>query len=270
MSENPFSVSESYEADSVDSEALPPERGSKRSFSLVELAVVILIIVIIVGLLMPSVSTPRSAARRMICSNNLKQLSLALLEYENAYGSFPPAYTVDANGNRLHSWRTLILPFIEQQPLYDSIDLSKPWDHPINAKFNSVDIPVFKCPSCGGPPAVPPGSSTYVVVDDPSGIFNGSNATKMALIQDGTSNTLLIVEVDAKRVVPWMSPDDISMKAYLKAKFQSGHTGGANCALADGAIHFMPSPKNSGADEYAVKALVSKAGGEELARSIPQ
>lgn len=270
MSENPFSVSESYAEVPVDSEALPPERGPTFGFSLVEIAAVLSIIAIIVGLVVPAIGSLHGPARRMQCPNNLKQLSLALLEYENAYGSFPPAYTVDAKGNRLHSWRTLILPFIEQQAMYSKIDLSKPWDHPINAKFNSVDIPVFKCPSCGGPPAVPPGSSTYVVVDDPSGIFNGSNATKMAQIRDGTSNTLLIVEVDAKRVVPWMSPDDISMKAFLKAKFRSGHTGGANCALADGAIHFMPSPKNSGVDEYAVKALVSKAGGEELARSIPQ
>ena len=265
MSENPFSVSESYAAESVDSEALPLERGSKRSFYLVELAVVIFIIVIIAGLLMPGESSPRGAARRMKCSNNLKQLAFAMHNYERFYGSFPPAYTVDAKGNCLHSWRTLILPFIEQQPLYDKIDLSKPWDHPVNAKFGSLDIPVFNCPSCGGPPAVPPGSSTYVVVDDPSGIFNGSNATKMAQIQDGTSTTLLIVEVDAKLVVPWMSPNDIDMQTYLAAEFKPQHEGGANCCLADGSCLFV----RSSLDRASIRSLVTKSAGDESNNALP-
>ncbi|MEL7264459.1 MAG: DUF1559 domain-containing protein [Planctomycetota bacterium] len=69
----------------------------------------------------------------MACSNNVKQIGLGLANYHASWNSFPPAYTVDANGNRLHSWRTLILPYVEQQPLYDRIDLTKPWDDPAHA-----------------------------------------------------------------------------------------------------------------------------------------
>ncbi|MEM7559222.1 MAG: DUF1559 domain-containing protein [Planctomycetota bacterium] len=261
MSENSFSVSESYAAEPVDSEALPPERGPTFGFSLVEIAAVLFVIAIMVGLVVPAIGSLHDPARRMQCPNNLKQLSLALLEYENAYGSFPPAYTVDAKGNRLHSWRTLILPFIEQQPLYSKIDLSKPWDHPANAKLSSKQISVYECPSAG----ISPGSSTYFVVDDPSGIFNGSNTTKIAQIQDGTSNTLLIVEVDKSLAVPWMSPDDIDLKTYLDVKFSSGHTGGANCCFADGACWFL----DSSLDRASMRALVTKSAGDKSNNAFP-
>ncbi len=70
---------------------------------------------ILAGLLLPAVQAAREAARRVQCSNNLKQIGLALHNYNAAYKSLPPPYTVDANGQKLHSWRTLILPFIEQK-----------------------------------------------------------------------------------------------------------------------------------------------------------
>ncbi len=78
------------------------------------------------ALMIPAVSEGHKAARRMQCSNNLKQIGLAFHNYHSAYGSLPPAYTVDADGNRLHSWRTLILPFIDQSALVQQIDLNKP------------------------------------------------------------------------------------------------------------------------------------------------
>src|SRR5262245_36536395 len=81
-------------------------------------------------LLMPR--TSREAFRRVICANNLKQIGVALHSYHDKYGSLPPAYTVDASGKRLHSWRTLILPFLEGDDLYQKIDLTKPWDDPAN------------------------------------------------------------------------------------------------------------------------------------------
>ena len=75
----------------------------------------------------------------MQCANNLKQIALALRNYESVYHALPPAYTVDAEGKPLHSWRTLILPYLEQQALYDKIDLSKPWDDPANKEAYETD-----------------------------------------------------------------------------------------------------------------------------------
>ena len=94
-------------------------------------------------LLIPAVSSAREAARRMQCSNNLKQIALALHNYHSAYGTLPPAYTIDVDGNRLHSWRTLILPYMEQDALYQQIDFSKPWDDPANAFLAKMDLSIF-------------------------------------------------------------------------------------------------------------------------------
>ena len=83
---------------------------------------------VLVALLLPAVQAARESARRMQCSNNLKQVALAMHNYHDTYQSFPPAYTVDADGNKLHSWRTLLLPYIEQAALYDLslIHISEP------------------------------------------------------------------------------------------------------------------------------------------------
>ena len=83
---------------------------------------------ILLALLLPAVQAAREASRRMECSNNLKQISLAMHSYHDVYGSLPPAYTIDEEGRRLHSWRTLLLPYLEAGQIYEQLDLSQPWD----------------------------------------------------------------------------------------------------------------------------------------------
>ncbi len=112
--------------------ATPAPVKGKFRITLVEALVVIAIIGILVGLLLPATRAARPAARRMQCSNNFKQLGLAMHNYAADYKCLPPAYTVDAQGNRLHSWRTLLLPYLEENELYKKIDLSKPWNDPDN------------------------------------------------------------------------------------------------------------------------------------------
>src|SRR5690349_14305662 len=90
-------------------------------FTLVELLVVIAIIGVLVALLLPAVQSAREAARRMQCSNNLKPLSLALHNYESALKTFPPA-GIDSNQM---SWTVLLLPYFEQQALYDQFNFNK-------------------------------------------------------------------------------------------------------------------------------------------------
>ena len=106
----------------------------RQGFTLVELLVVIGIIVVLIALLLPAVRFSTAAGRRSDCSNKLKQIALALRAYEARFHALPPAYTVDADGKPLHSWRTLILPFLERIDVYRRIDLSKPWNDPANAE----------------------------------------------------------------------------------------------------------------------------------------
>jgi len=114
---------------------------------LLTLATLAIILGILFAFFLPAERAPRTVARRSQCKNNLKQIGLALHIYHETHGAFPPACTVDANGKPLHSWRTVILPFLGQKDLYESIDLTKPWNDPANAEAFATQVHAFSCPS---------------------------------------------------------------------------------------------------------------------------
>src|SRR5258708_4673551 len=124
-------------------------------FTLIELLVVIAIIAILIGLLLPAVQKVRAAAARMKCSNNLKQLGLAIHNYESAYGILPPVGTT-INNAKGHSVNTYLLPYIEQQTVYSHINLNAPLYDKSNmapplgtntANPFGTKITTFLCPS---------------------------------------------------------------------------------------------------------------------------
>lgn len=187
---------------------------SRRGFTLVELLVVIAIIGVLVALLLPAVQAAREAARRSACSNNLKQMGLAMHNYHDVYGKFARNYTL-VGGN---AWEALsanyaILPYVEQQPLYD---LQQPnlanWSWTYGNTMNTK-LSVFLCPSAppgsrrgshpqgwdgpGGNYAWSTGSriETVWAGDNFNGIISYQTDRKMADVTDGLSNTLLASEV---------------------------------------------------------------------------
>jgi len=115
----------------------------------VYLVAAILVIGVFVALLLPSVGS-RPASKRMQCFNNLKVIGLALHNYHDKFGTFPPAYTVDQDGTPLHSWRTLLLPYLEEEQLYAQIRLDEPWDSIHNRQFADVQLSVYSCPKGNG------------------------------------------------------------------------------------------------------------------------
>ena len=242
----------------------PPYQGPAKSGTNVFLivgivmAVVALPIILLCGvaLLLPAVQAAREAARRMQCSNNMKQIALAMHNYEAVHKSFPPAYTVDASGQPLHSWRTLILPYMEQQALYAQIDLTKPWNDPVNQSFNDIVIPAYVCPST----KLDPGFTTYVAVVDPSSVFPGSQPILIREILDGTSNTLLVAETNVVNAVHWMSPQDISISTFLDTSSRGAHPGGCNCSFCDGSVNFI----SDNTDPATRKGIVTKDGDEAI------
>lgn len=232
MSANPFEP------------VLTPEHSAprKRRFTLVEFLTVIAIIGLLVGLMLPAVRTAKGAARRMQCSNNLKQLALAMQNYHETYQRLPPAYTVDANGNRLHSWRTLLLPFLEHENLYKKIDLTKPWDDPVNRQATEGIVPnCFLCPGDDGRIKTK-AKTQYMVVVDPESCFPGAESVALKNITDGTSNTLLIIEAPQGDGVDWMSPFDAdwALLSAINEKSQLPHVGVIQTALADGSCRVLP------------------------------
>jgi prepilin-type N-terminal cleavage/methylation domain-containing protein len=135
------------------------QRKPRGGFTLVELLVVIAIIGILVGLLLPAVQMAREAGRRMSCSNNMKNLGLAIANYQSQFKTFPPA-GIFGNGQKAivpqepyhHSWIVMTLPFFEQQALYDAISKRDPiWPQtlPGGQSIVSKDIPILRCPTDG-------------------------------------------------------------------------------------------------------------------------
>lgn len=222
MSENPYANPET-------TEPAPVQKTSTKQ-RLVELLVVIAIIFVLLGLLLPATRSARPAAYRMQCGNNLKQIALALNSYKDTYGSFPPAFTTDADGKPLHSWRTLILPYMEQQALYETIDLTKPWNDPVNKPASEQKIETFGCPS------------SYDTIEH--------KTTYLALLDDDSrlsESGVCIVEVSESMAVPWMQPTDVDRKTISRyfAGDEFSHYGGFNLAQADGSIRFYSKDNQS-------------------------
>lgn len=196
-------------------------RSARRSgFTLVELLVVIAIIGVLIALLLPAVQQAREAARRMQCSNNLKQIGLALHNYHDTYQTFPSGFMYDSTSNVQWSWGALILPFIEQGAMHDQLGVTKRrlTDCIGNANcLTLVKTPIdgYRCPSDTAPdlnPWATYGSNNEKIAESnyignegmvhisqaqkSHGMFHGNSGIKMRDVTDGTSNTIFVGERD--------------------------------------------------------------------------
>jgi prepilin-type processing-associated H-X9-DG protein len=229
-------MSANFENDPEFNDAIP-KPSSRRGSRVVELLAVLGIIALLIALLLPFTRSARPAARLSQCVNNLKQIALALHNYEQAHNALPPAYTVDAKGRPLHSWRTLILPYLERGPLYETIDLSKPWNDPANAKAIETFLPVFRCAEAVGPQ----NTTTYLAIVAPNGCLIPRESRSLAEITDAHDSTLMVIEAGEENAVPWMAPMDAdeSLVMSLGPTTKLHHTGGMNACFVDGSVKFL-------------------------------
>ncbi|QDT48833.1 hypothetical protein Pan258_28790 [Symmachiella dynata] len=216
----------------------------RRGITLVELLLVISIIAMIVAILSPILRSNDRGGHdhsRTHCINKLKNISLALHNYNNTYGGLPPAYTVDADGKPLHSWRTLILPYLDQKELYEKIDLSKPWDDPVNAEAAATYVSEYDCPSTYS--ELERNRTVYLAVVTPESCIRPTKVRPISEVTDGLPNTLMVLEVPVKYAVPWMSPQDADLQLVLSSISGEDlqHSDGFNAGLADGRVKFLSS-----------------------------
>lgn len=234
----------------------------RQAFTLVELLVVLSTVGILMAMLLPAVQQVREAARRITCGNHLKQLGLALHQFESSHMTFPAG----AEAGTLHSWSTQVLPFLEQEVLYQQIDRKLFWDAPENAASIRQNLPAFSCPSSWKSYE---GSTDYCGISGSShratqnigrnGILfpldPAERPVAIASIIDGVSHTMVVAEgvaIGEDNFGFWscgahcLSHDEgpINNRSGSLDEIASFHPGGANAVFADGSVHFLSETKS--------------------------
>lgn len=189
-------------------------------------------------------------------SNRLKQIGLALHNYYETYDQFPPQAVVDAAGNRLLSWRVLILPYLDQQALYDQFHLDEPWDSPHNLRLAQT-IPEAYAPQTQG--ELKPGYTRVVApLTADSAFGRPGKPLKFSDITDGTSNTIWFVEGPVAAAVPWSKPDDWEIDADSYQEWLPTKKDSAPAGYIDGSVRRI----TGAAPWEIVNKLLTVSGGE--------
>ena len=169
---------------------------------------------------------------------NLKALGLALHEYHDSAKSFPLPGSLDKKGKPLLSWRVAVLPYLEEKKLYDEFHLDEPWDSDHNKKLIEKMPGVFANPRV---PLVEKGMTTFQVPVGPLTLFEAGRARSISVVRDGTSNTLMMVEVSAKQAIVWTKPEDLRFDpASPVAGLHFDEAGMTLGLLVEGSVKMLP------------------------------
>ncbi|MEJ7593537.1 MAG: DUF1559 domain-containing protein [Planctomycetaceae bacterium] len=246
-------------------QSLLHRRGQMSTTTIVFLVLgIVFFVMVVVGavllaLLLPAVQQARAAARRTQSKNNLKQIALALHNYESTYQSFPVGTYPNEKlkpEERL-SWQAAILPFMEQSALHQSINFEEAWDDESNMKAAEARVPVYINP---GYPAAPVGAAEthYVGIaglgkDAPmlpansnrAGVFAYNRKTSFRDITDGMSNTMMTSEASGQ-FGSWIAGGNATIRSLTTKPYINGpdgiggpYTGGCQIGLADGSVRFV-------------------------------
>jgi hypothetical protein len=208
----------------------------------------------LVGLLLPAVQSARFAARRASSNNNLKMIGLALHNHHSAFKSLPDAAIRDEDGKPLLSWRVKILPFIEEQGLYEQFHLDEPWDSPHNIKLLEQMPAVYEQPNL----KLPPGKTVYQAPVGDELMFKTDEATGFRQVTDGLSNTVMVFESSADNAVEWTKPDDVEIDLDDPLTVMGDIGERFSVLLGDGAVRSIPRT----IDADTLKKLLTRSGGE--------
>lgn len=216
---------------------------------------------ILLALLLPAVQAAREAARRNASMNSVRQLMLAFHNHHDARKSLPAYASFDADDKPLLSWRVHILPYIEENQLYQQFHLDEPWDSKHNKQLISQMPALFLDPSSGSLTSQD-GKTHYLGVLGEEFLFDGSSqGRKFTEITDGLSNTIAVVQVDDERAAVWTKPDDWQFDANDPLKGLGDlHPGIALAGFCDGSVRFI----STTIDPDVFLALLTIAGDEAI------
>lgn len=203
----------------------------------------------------PAIRASSRAAERAAFGNNMKYVMLALHNYHDAHGHFPPAIVIDKESGVARSWRVEILPYIEQVNLYNEYRKNEPWDSEANKKVLAKMPPIYRHSS-------QPGDSVFTSIFAAYGagtMFEKKSGVTIGFrdITDGTSNTIAIVE--AKRDIPWTKPEEIEFDVTAAKLPDLGFVPeGWQTGFGDGSVRFIA----RSIDPSLFYKLMTRAGGE--------
>lgn len=165
----------------------------------------------VVGLLSPIIRRDGRTAYRYNCQGNMKFIAMALLNYHDVYNCFPPAYVADKNGKPMHSWRVLILPYLEEQKLYNAYNFNEPWDGPNNGKLLTNAPSALRCPLQVHQSPTPAACTEYFAVVGPSAAWPGSVGRRLSDFPGAESTTILVFEATGQNI-QWTEPRDLTIE----------------------------------------------------------
>ena len=188
---------------------------------------------------------------------------MAVANYHDTYGSFPPAYIADEAGKPMHSWRVLLLPFLEQRELYEQYDFREPWDGPNNRKLLSKRPSLY---AFHGTEREESTTTNYLAVVGDETVWPGKQSLHMASIGDDPARTILVVENEGADIA-WTEPRDLDF-ASMNMEVAAGATDGISSRFsqpavvtAAGYVHTLA----SGLSPQTLRALLTASGGEHVA-----
>ena len=200
------------------------------------------------SLFFPAVEAAQEAKHRLDCCGNMQQITLAMLLYHAEHGTLPPAYSVDATGKPLHSWRVLLLPYLGDEQLaalHGQFRLDEPWDSEHNRQFHEHCPNLYRCPT--GEFNMKAGETSYCVIRGDETPF-GDGGIGKALSGFGPESGGMVLIAETRTAGNWMDPNFDMTFDQAKTGINSGqqpgtvtgsyHTGGANFGLRNGAVEF--------------------------------
>jgi hypothetical protein len=234
-----------------------------------EYAIVLGVCLVIAWLLLPATRSGESPTRAR-CASSLQAIATAMYHYHDHYGCFPPAYVADADGRPMHSWRVLLLPFLDGQALYDRYRFDEPWDSPHNLAL-ARDVPrgenrSYSIYHCATDRDSDKWDTSYVMVVGPQTISDGPNSITYNDFPDGASTTIIVAEMSDSGI-SWMEPRDLKFDEMSfkindpdRVGIRSKHSGVVMVATGDGSVHTIPAD----IDPKILKALLTRNGGEQV------
>jgi prepilin-type processing-associated H-X9-DG protein len=244
--------------------------------------VVSAVIAVLLGLLLPAIQRIREAANRTRCTHNLRQIGIGLHHYHDVYQTFPPGgiewRPLGNTTKRQLAWGVFLLPYLEQESLYRSLNLNKPFDSTGNAQGAAAILAVFLCPSrprtdyrfegrglCDYGGIL--GQAVFGQNNPPNGTLFFDTPIRIPMITDGTSHTLMISEDTQRDDGQWINAMNlfdvacpINQGPIYDPDIHSEHPGGANGLFADGSVRFLRETM----DIAVLAAIATRAGGETV------